>query len=938
MTFLGYLVIMAATMVLQMLLTPTVEHEDAKRGDIDDFSFPTNMENRAIPLAFGTNKITGPNLIWYGDLRSVPIREDYGTWVSSNWVTVGWQYFLGFDLAICAGPVDAITEIQINKKSALSAGFDGVPAWGLTDSGGSAGYTHGINLPDLEGGYKKGGGVVGTLTMYNGQTPTTVNSYLYQNSGGNASVLPGYPGLCRVVWEGGYVGEKTSIGDWAIVVHHYPNPLNLTNADKIVNANAARGGHGDANPMNVLYTILTDNDYGLGIAESAIDLNSFVAAAEILSDEGLGFSYLMQRTTEASKVIQELKDHCNCTLFQNLDGVFEVKLIRDDYTLSEVPSFDGSNIISVDNVARTAWTKTSNSCRVEYVNWANNFVATSAIAHDMGNIEMQSGQHNVVKKKFPGCRDAASAAFLAQRSLNEFSTPLVNLQMTTNRDGFLLNPGDIIKVTDADYGLDETPIRITEVTRGNSDTVSVKIKGVEDFFGTPAYINFVGGGDSLAVGATDAPTNPLGIELRGMTSWEYKKVGQSGELSNMEGWDQPNHPVRIHAYMHHGSAQYPQFQFAYQNQDTNNYELDGTPVSMTPSLVSQAPLDTDASPGMAEWKFGRESDTYIANGGASDIPAMQFNTLADDYDSLIFPGFKDQTLEEIQQQGFGMIQMGDEIMAYTTAVTIATTDGDLSPDSHQGIFDSALNGQTFVNNRKVVGISGVYRGLLDTDIEEHAPGERVYFLNWKDMPNNNIDMPIETTDPVQQFFKVMASGPNGRTSPDTAAVNSILRSEIRRAQKPLRPTNIHINGNYGEAGHNVHSNGGSIQCGFTVQQTHGSAGQVLTQTQNEPVSAQNNDGHWVDVWVRWSIGSTTIKSELVNVSTVSGFTEITREEIETAMGWTGGYPYNQTHTGKITLTSKWETYQAGSVQVLPRDTEVIEARVVPYRNFTVEGD
>jgi len=41
---------------------------------IEQFSVPTADEGRAIQVLFGKRYITGPNVVWYGDLKSVAVQ------------------------------------------------------------------------------------------------------------------------------------------------------------------------------------------------------------------------------------------------------------------------------------------------------------------------------------------------------------------------------------------------------------------------------------------------------------------------------------------------------------------------------------------------------------------------------------------------------------------------------------------------------------------------------------------------------------------------------------------------------------------------------------------------------------------------------------------------------------------------------------------------
>jgi hypothetical protein len=45
---------------------------------LSDFQMPTAEDGREIPVLFGTRKITGANVVWYGDLRVVPVQKKGG--------------------------------------------------------------------------------------------------------------------------------------------------------------------------------------------------------------------------------------------------------------------------------------------------------------------------------------------------------------------------------------------------------------------------------------------------------------------------------------------------------------------------------------------------------------------------------------------------------------------------------------------------------------------------------------------------------------------------------------------------------------------------------------------------------------------------------------------------------------------------------------------
>lgn len=49
-----------------------------KPAALDDFDVPVAEEGRPVPVVFGTVTLTGANVLWYGDLRSDPIKAKGG--------------------------------------------------------------------------------------------------------------------------------------------------------------------------------------------------------------------------------------------------------------------------------------------------------------------------------------------------------------------------------------------------------------------------------------------------------------------------------------------------------------------------------------------------------------------------------------------------------------------------------------------------------------------------------------------------------------------------------------------------------------------------------------------------------------------------------------------------------------------------------------------
>jgi len=124
MSFFVTLLIYAVLFVLSDLLSPKPELENAKPAGIGDFSFPTATEQRKVPLLWGTVRIAGPNVVWWGDLQQEAIEEEVKTGLfSSETVTRGFRYHLGIQQALCEGgelPVDELVGVWIEEDQVLS--------------------------------------------------------------------------------------------------------------------------------------------------------------------------------------------------------------------------------------------------------------------------------------------------------------------------------------------------------------------------------------------------------------------------------------------------------------------------------------------------------------------------------------------------------------------------------------------------------------------------------------------------------------------------------------------------------------------------------------------------------------------------------------------------------------------------------------------------
>lgn len=68
--------IMIISAILSYALAP--KPMEPPKPSLEDFDFPTAEEGRPIPVVFGTVWISGPNILWYGDLDTQAVKSKGG--------------------------------------------------------------------------------------------------------------------------------------------------------------------------------------------------------------------------------------------------------------------------------------------------------------------------------------------------------------------------------------------------------------------------------------------------------------------------------------------------------------------------------------------------------------------------------------------------------------------------------------------------------------------------------------------------------------------------------------------------------------------------------------------------------------------------------------------------------------------------------------------
>jgi hypothetical protein len=408
---------------------------------------------------------------------------------------VGYEYYMGVQLVVSYGPVDAVTQIMFGDVDRV--------AWEGSATGNQSLV---IDKPKLFGGEGREGGVVGVVDVMMGGAQQLQNPYLLSTQGPNT---PGYRNVLSLVFRGkNLTGSNKLVSDmteaqatdlgkgsrsfmwssgnpyfktvwvrarrilkgWANEAPWYPERAQLPNGL-------------DMNPAHIMYECLTNDAWGMGYTADDMDDAAWRAAADKLYAENFGLSLEWKDTTDIENFIQVICDHINCNLQLDLKtSRFRPKLIRNDYVVSSLPVLDTSNVITLKSFERTSWGETTNEITVKYTDRDENEAVITV--HNLANIQAQGAVVSATRD-YPGIRDDALAARVAQRDLATASAPLAKVSLTCNRVLYDKAEGDVFVLTWAPHQIERIVMRIVKINKGNLINDEIEIEAIEDIFALP---------------------------------------------------------------------------------------------------------------------------------------------------------------------------------------------------------------------------------------------------------------------------------------------------------------------------------------------------------------------------------------------------------------------------------------------------------------------
>lgn len=425
------------------------------------------------------------------------------------------HYFLGFRLVLCQGGLDMIRALSYGERRFW---FGSV----------SSNTTVFVNNRRLFGGSDSEGGVRGNIEFCFGGPSQGMSDYeAYHMNFSRSFRSPIGSELSEVIYENGrkrgdhtYLASRAAAGGMSVNDYlrsigglpapHYRgvvsllfrrfefsmnnpnlrpvsvrgvrNPITLTPNHAVIEL----AGRYNSNPAHIIYDVLTNDEWGLGIPATKINGESFRQAAQTLYNEGFGLSYIWTQEGTADTFIKTILDTIDAVRYRDpVTDQIVLYLVRSDYEVSELFNIDYTNVREIVSFERTSLTQLVNEVTVEYTSPELDkptkvTIQNLAAINSMGRVIRQV-------QSYPGIHYAPLAARVAERDLAASSFPYARIELVINKTGSHLRKGMPFRFNWSSDSLTATDVvfRITDIDFGDDQSGSIRIIAVEDKFTLP---------------------------------------------------------------------------------------------------------------------------------------------------------------------------------------------------------------------------------------------------------------------------------------------------------------------------------------------------------------------------------------------------------------------------------------------------------------------
>ncbi|HEL7749082.1 TPA: hypothetical protein UL761_000602 [Stenotrophomonas maltophilia] len=431
--------------------------------------------------------------------------------------TVGYRYYMGIYFGECLGPVDALREIRVGDRKVWDGSAQTVwtkifgmnlprtvPATGPI----TASRSITILAPEVFGGDKAEGGIVGTLEVRMGEPTQMPSTYLQ-------SLVPGpWPaarGLFTTVFNGQVSAMNPYIKNWTKKVSRWKQGWK----NGVWQGDLVQIDEG-MNPAHIIYQVRTE---GMGHPIDVINDESFRKAAQTLKNEGFGLCLKWTRSVPAGEFMDMVCDHIGGMRIEDpVTGLTELVLVRPDYDPATLAEIGPGQIIELMEWQQPLLENSVNEITVVYRDIATN--KDAAVTYQ--NLASVQAQGRVVssRKNYPGLWNATLAARVAAREVAAVSSLPCRVKIRVRRDAGPFKRGQVRALSWPRRGVVRMPVRILDVDEGTQTETSVVLTFGQDVAGMAAA-SYIQPSDSAWV---EPDTKPKPVTVQRLQEASYRDL------------------------------------------------------------------------------------------------------------------------------------------------------------------------------------------------------------------------------------------------------------------------------------------------------------------------------------------------------------------------------------------------------------------------------
>jgi hypothetical protein len=452
------------------------DKQASQTPQISGIQIQSSVYGKVIPLVYGTARLA-PNLIWYGDFVQTGGGgtggkgggKGGGGGKSGGSSSGQPQYQAAVALALCEGPITGVGQVWADKSVTTPAGL------GLSVFTGT--------YPQTPWGYLA--------------TPQLVFAGLFFRPVDHTAEALGYSGTAYVA------GSAYPLGNSAQLPNHNFEVLG------VLRGTAPNGI--DADPSRVVTDLLTNPNYGAGFP--AARLGSLAVYQSYTLAAGLWISPAYTEQRQASDILDEIAASTN-SAFVWSSGVLTLVPFGDQalaangysYTPPTAPLYDLGDDDFLPNtgtggqdpvqLSRLRPADALNDIKLECCDRQNQYNVAIVEAKDQAMVDLYGLRADSARQAHlfadPGAaRQSAQLQLQREAVRNTYTFAL-------DQRYILLDPMDIVTLTDPALGLMRQWVRITEIAENDDGTLSVTAEEYLAGAGAAATYSFA---QSQAVGA-----------------------------------------------------------------------------------------------------------------------------------------------------------------------------------------------------------------------------------------------------------------------------------------------------------------------------------------------------------------------------------------------------------------------------------------------------